>query len=405
MATIDLSDPSFRPQRLHKTGFFKLPRELRDIIYAYVLVEPYYLDRRHSASCEESDPGCDKPETPPFIAPCYSRCNRRRGLGLLLVNRLIHDEATPIFWGRNVHCFCSPGEFRENVSSRLRKRYRDYIQHVHIVFPYQPHTPHSGTEALWKAIFLCKNLRTLELGPDLLEFVYHLYYSNLRSSLPHLESLAMIKLQKYECQHLPTLEKYRIWVKTTKKIPLDQSESQLHEAVRDFKTNHVVHVNHHVEKYFLHSKPDWPASRYPQFDPHLKDNNSVQTVTLRDGSVVDLPIYGLPSSPATRMQRFRQKYFEQNRRKVAGLPSLGEAKIAERIKDAREVKKERLNIEEEREREREREEKKMEQEKFREEQEIAESKTKKNQRAHKQRKVRKAEKIKQEERKRVPKPS
>ena len=103
-----------------KRRFLQLPRELRDVIYRYALIEPRKWDKRHQPDCFYYDPTAER-ETPPFrvIAKCLQRpfqdipketlqchqtCVRRKALGLISVNKQIRDEASPIFWSNTTFC-------------------------------------------------------------------------------------------------------------------------------------------------------------------------------------------------------------------------------------------------------------------------------------------------------------
>lgn len=116
----------------------RLPREIRDLVLWYTLVEPRKWDKRHVRTCAYYIP--DAPaETPPYriheideafhwMSPGYTvgsrpicalhgiddlclqeRCNttclRRRGLGILRANKQINAEASPTFWKHLTACF------------------------------------------------------------------------------------------------------------------------------------------------------------------------------------------------------------------------------------------------------------------------------------------------------------
>ena len=361
-------------------------------------------------SCKFSDRGCVDPEPPHFIlvgGQSQCLCGRRQSLGLLLANRQIHDEVAPIFWGRNTHSFKNGATFMENISE-LRRQCREYLQHVRIGHPNRrtQQAPYSGYHyVIWKNIFLCKNLRTLEVESAQPEEIG--WGAKVTKGLPHLESLTLARIQKYPCrsENMDQNARGHIWVKITQNVRLDSTFHELFIACRNFSTNRIVHVNYEVGEEFLGqaAQQAWQTPGDPVLAPHLKDNNNIQTVTLRDHTVIDLPIYGLPNSRDTRARHFKQRLFEQNRLKAAGLPGVEETKLALLLKEAKEEKKLQLEMEEQRALEVQQRMKQAGQEEFRKEQAVAESKNKANQHTHKQRKIRKAEKIKHEERKRVPK--
>jgi hypothetical protein len=302
-----------------------------------------------------------------------------------------------------VHCFENTATFAQNIGIELREQCREYLNHVLIGYPrytYQQ-APYSRPDPLWwKSILLCKNLRSLEVEPEQLRDSFF-QYLRLPANLPHLKTLTLAHIRKFPCHsyHMGRGARVTIWVKVTQNIPLGLDELELTEAIRDFLTNRLVHVNFEVNKEFLWQTPTDPAV----LAHHLKDNNSIQTVTLRDRTVLDLPIYGLPNSGATRVSHYRKRAFEQNRLKAANIHSLEQTKLALFVKETKEKKKKQQTVEERATLHLTQRIKKINQDEFRQEQAVAESKNRANQRTHKQRKIRQAEQIKHEERKRVPK--
>lgn len=107
----------------------QLPRELRDTIYRYVLIEPRLWERRHKPSCSKYNPPITY-EYLPFATPDFVKdeedpdgwgwfathsCAKRLGVSLLGVNKQIHDEASPIFWDNNAFCYETPRVFTDGV--------------------------------------------------------------------------------------------------------------------------------------------------------------------------------------------------------------------------------------------------------------------------------------------------
>lgn len=93
--------------------FLDLPRELRDIIYTYILDDVPLLERQHASSCEFSDPNADF-LTPPAVKVykpretwiprrteaednCRQTCVVRQVFGLWTVNKQIHAEVTQMW--------------------------------------------------------------------------------------------------------------------------------------------------------------------------------------------------------------------------------------------------------------------------------------------------------------------
>ncbi|KAK6529605.1 hypothetical protein TWF281_008774, partial [Arthrobotrys megalospora] len=74
--------------------FLTLPRELRDQIYTYLLVSPPRLSRNRKYKSYT-----DQFQTLELSSTYKIRC---RNLSLFRVNRQIHDEASEIFYKKNI---------------------------------------------------------------------------------------------------------------------------------------------------------------------------------------------------------------------------------------------------------------------------------------------------------------
>ena len=142
MAAIEYNPPKARailtitPSRTSR--LLGLPRELRDIIYGYVLMEPTRWDRQHQ-------PGCPwwaadgTVETPPWRLhcngqhelegtqydswrDCHRLCMRRKGIGLLRASRQVAEETSAVFWEESLFCFDNAQQLTSCISSLSTSR-------------------------------------------------------------------------------------------------------------------------------------------------------------------------------------------------------------------------------------------------------------------------------------------
>ena len=116
-----------------------LPRELRDLIYQYTLIEPIRWDRKHA-------PGCYHLNLDPSDAMTGGQrcaCSHRRGINLLYVNKTVYREATVIFYQDNTFAF-GFHDFWQYSSDRAKRELQALtklplhlarlIRHVSILF-------------------------------------------------------------------------------------------------------------------------------------------------------------------------------------------------------------------------------------------------------------------------------
>src|SRR2546423_12257403 len=85
--------------RMPKPRLLRLPREIRDLVWASTLLEDIKWNRRHNLTCPKRSRNKTDTEEPPWIFPyCTSshygpqksmpcECARREGLNLLFANR------------------------------------------------------------------------------------------------------------------------------------------------------------------------------------------------------------------------------------------------------------------------------------------------------------------------------
>lgn len=190
-------------------SLLRLPRELRDIIYALVLHEPIRCARRHGALCDWVGRKTTVPEPPPFYVDDEPdcRCSRRRNIGLLRTSRLIYNEASPIFWRQNTFSFTGAASFVEGISDTLGKTCRDFICHLRLDHETSRNVDEQTLLLMWDAIGSCKNLQTLEMNTRLLRPLANVLH--LPRSHPHLERFRYFTLTRalgeiYDCA-------YKVW--------------------------------------------------------------------------------------------------------------------------------------------------------------------------------------------------
>ncbi|KAK2746874.1 hypothetical protein FQN55_005360 [Onygenales sp. PD_40] len=394
---IDLTDLRISPRRIG-SPFLRLPAEIRNQIYSYLLVSPDKLSRRHGAFCQYA--GRDSsPEPPPFSSSSSCPCSRRQCFGLLLANRQIYSETIIVFLSDNMHYFDSAATFSDDIGNRISDHSRQYIRHVGIVstsgslYPnlsYEFTPKYHMTRTMWDNILQCRHLETLEIEAEHLER-FHAQYFNIPTTLPRLRSLMLVHLQLYgRVDYVNT-----IYVKIAERIPLGLDNSDFKSAIESFRRlcGSVYTV---VTREFIQG----PSRTLP---PHLRDNSYKHTVTLLDGNLSTIMFYGVPNSQATRVRHAKQRQLEDARRKACGLRNLQEEELSIRVKKAKEAKEQALEHSQKLKESQQRQEKESQRDKAIREQTTAEAKQKANRRVHRQRKIRKAEELKQEERKRVPK--
>ncbi|PGH16190.1 hypothetical protein AJ79_01957 [Helicocarpus griseus UAMH5409] len=393
-AILDLTDIPVPPKPI-RSPFLRLPPELRNNIYRCLLVEADKLSRRHNALCPYADRKRDL-EPPPFSFandPICS-CKRRHILGLLLTNRQIHSEAAQMFWSDNMHYFEDSYLFSRNITN-LREQYRDYIHRIGIVstgssdYPINRRRRYGQPDCVvWDSILKCRSLRKLELEPAYID-LNHAQYSRLRAASPYLNCLTLVHLQRLCLNPISVGDSRQyVYVKISEEIALDLNGNELQEASLRFRAmcNDV---------YYNTPRP---------LPSHLKDNNNKLVLKRGNGDIIaTVVVYGLPNSDQTRSRFAKQRLFEQNRLKAAGLPSLSEMRLSVRIKENKDEKERQQKKQQMEEEALLLEQRELDRDRRIREQAVAEAKQKANQRAHKERKVRKAEKLKREERKRVPK--
>lgn len=113
-------------------NFFDFPRELRDVIYEHLLIEPILWERRHKSGCPFNEP-LSSEQRPVFRSTyealhgdyyrssdgmdawrfldhaiadtCHGMCRKRKGLAVLRASKQVYQEANNILWTRNTFCY------------------------------------------------------------------------------------------------------------------------------------------------------------------------------------------------------------------------------------------------------------------------------------------------------------
>lgn len=431
-----------------RKGFLGLPREIRDIIYDMVLMEPPLWERRHRPLCKQCPRDTDTFEHPLFDFASDDRCDCsiRCNTGLLGVNRQIHAETAPLFWSKNVFCFDRPEDFTVSVGADLRPEYRDLLQHVSILGTTWEHNQESWdpdyrhrlpdgqdaeakAQAVWETLFMCRGLKTLEMGLEEIlctrtHFPYDTtgYIALLREKLPQLDEFVLARIWMYDVNPKtsgnvywwtvsPMRHRHLLYVKAQKPLDLSgiTSAAEAKEAFRGFRTNFMVHVKFALETTLLGIDENDFSTGEPQEGGYkcpggMDDRSKFHDLELRDGSSARVMLLGLPISQQTRISHVKERWREDARRKAAGKPTMWEEKFKKVVQvrqDEKKAQRAHMAVKERQVRVEARQQKQKEVE---DEEQEQERKSKAKQRAKLARKERQAQETKKVERKRVPSP-
>lgn len=323
-----------------------LPRELRDEIYKWTLVERPRWEKPHRPCCPYHPGRCGQVRQPPFmLARKHCSCAARKGVALLRLNRQIHEEAAPLFWGLNAHCFNNTRRFARDVGA-LRPRYRRLLRHVRILtnlpddrslyagfarwrqleWPESTHRPPPpADEQAWKMIIRCQGLQTLEVTPSM-AMSFPQYLHECGTKLPRLQSFLLHHFNRcdvgesnlkvtdhklgvcYQWKHL-----YYAYGRTVDLAALRDGDAE--RTVRDF----VDFCDTQMERMLYISRvlPLWDCTRgcepvrcsewtYPlPLREDLEEVAYVHNFVLSEDTTVPVTLYCLPMSQRTlsRMQR------------------------------------------------------------------------------------------------------
>lgn len=180
--------------------FLQLPREIRDVIYVLVLVEPPKYQRRHRATCMFASLSPTCAEKLPFCTEefpgreDFCHCAKRRHLAILSVNRQVYEAAICVLWEKNAFSFFSTDSVHRWLTSITAAK-RSIIRHI-AIYCFDTWVPRFGGDErgiiidgrLLQKLLGCTNLRRLDLGPVGMP---DSFVTTLSRELPHLKSLRM----------------------------------------------------------------------------------------------------------------------------------------------------------------------------------------------------------------------
>ncbi|CAI4211660.1 unnamed protein product [Parascedosporium putredinis] len=286
-----------------RPSLLNFPREIRDLIYHFTLVEPPRWTKHHNALCRYAVVDTATCERPP------SSCR-------------------PHFWSSNVFHFWTGFEFLRDVRENLRDEYKALIQHVvimhHTMHDFPDPGPFDNVDqcAVWELVLTCSGLRSLEVPDDMCNAAsdypeYAAKLADLHIMIPGLFVRAALDLP---FARYATLDGPR------------SGPQRARDDARDFRTNFCLHLAHLVTHglgfrdshvwywpirrrvgyhYYFH---DYPAECARLF---LRDPDA--TLRLRDGSYVDISVYGVGATPRVAAARQRLRRWV-GRRAQLGLP-------------------------------------------------------------------------------------
>lgn len=174
--------------RHENPGLLRLPRELRDLIYHQVLVEPELYDKRHHPQCSYDQwaiwPRYYDRECP---EQCKALCSRRRGMSLLRVSKQISEEATEFFYEHNTFDFIDGDDLVSTLLAEPRERLHR-IKRLSLQDRGHADVSSKLRRRVFAALDQIDNLQYLELsriylGPRLIEAMSLLALKTLRISV------------------------------------------------------------------------------------------------------------------------------------------------------------------------------------------------------------------------------
>ncbi|KAK7977281.1 hypothetical protein PG988_004771 [Apiospora saccharicola] len=316
--------------------FLQLPREIRDVIYKFVLVEPPKYQRRHEATCKYASLSPTCAEKPPFCTAesyyCedFCHCAKRRNLAILSVNRQIYDEGSPVLWEDNVFSFCSTASFNQWLESTVSAAKRSIIRHIAIYLI--QHWAHrlggddrgiAMDDRLLYNLQTCTNLRRLDLGPSNSRHepgpacMPDGFAMTLCRLLPHLKSLRMAGFTLLA--YLPSArrdsggsdgaaDRTRIWGLVHVDIRIDDLHAEeIPPLDIDLRTHGTL----------WHTRADavgrqLESPRDGQWGGYCDTRSTVELQLPHEAHPIEVNLVGVPNSPAT-CARFQLKCEEAER--------------------------------------------------------------------------------------------
>lgn len=130
--------------------------------WAQPRLNPFLCDK-----CHWDQIGCRRERLDPPVKQLKYLCTRRQNLEILLINRKFHEEAAFIFWIGNRFAFEHHGLLIGFISA-LRPHIRALIRRVTLLPDLDVLPGWMPSQAWWKSLKQCPNLRILELDASVL---------------------------------------------------------------------------------------------------------------------------------------------------------------------------------------------------------------------------------------------
>ncbi|WYZ37077.1 hypothetical protein EsH8_II_000583 [Colletotrichum jinshuiense] len=350
------------PERPHKIGFMRLPSETRHKIYEFALVEPARWEKKHELCCFVRTHKATDADPPPFmlmnveifndpvriVTKCLCNCGKRKCLGLLAANRLIHDEAAPLFWSCNAFCFLSWPEVVTVLRYMLRPKYRGMVRELSLmspcVFAFSDHVviKHDyeyDISAFWDVIAECSGLAKLQIPGSVAGLNYWIVQSAV-SMLPNvsIEFVVFVAFCKFERElgfngpwvadreHLPE-HHATVYAKVVipidhvahlKKHPIENIWSE--EGLKSVRLGYDVEDHLKLDFFGMDDSDMGNGMDSYHIPDGLDEDHTRCTLVLDDGRSVNVEFYGLPVSRKTALLAASAKRAEdEKQRAINGL--------------------------------------------------------------------------------------
>ncbi|CAG9990300.1 unnamed protein product [Clonostachys byssicola] len=358
LETISIQPLPGRRLRPQKLGLLHVPREVQLLMYEFALIECPKWEKGHKPGCRYKPNDIHCTEIPPFLNLSiniwqtlegefkqnignHCNCAKRDGLGLLGVNREIHNLAAPIFWSQNTFCFLDAMEFLATVGHRLRDECRNHLRSIsilnpdatgfsnHVSLPYSLSRSKANMQAFWSTVRKCKQLAKLELPPPYIKPALFSIdqWGLLAEHLTELRTVRFSYLLPYtnvDCGWgRPSHFRYfnpscrypgqqDVFVRCSRTVPLRQEDwtsEAATEFYREMELNFKIHVDTIVKTKFLNADPERLANYQNTFKllPSLDEHHRTHRITLPIGEKTAIKFYGLPISKKTRIQQARKR--------------------------------------------------------------------------------------------------
>jgi hypothetical protein len=192
----------------------------------------------------------------------------------------------------------------------------------------------------------------------------HSQQVDTRSRLPSLESFSwqiptIIQVRKNATERelgsgYPVMQQLPCIATLPVSLNTLNTHQAVRQAMRDFETNFLVHLNYAVETQLLGLSDEQASRPNSLLKPHsyrprgdLNDRNNSVVLHLRDKTDTTVVLLALALSPETRKQHSRQRYLNEIFLRRQGKPTLREQRQAEAVAAQQATNKEKLRNQEE----------------------------------------------------------